>query len=365
MPAALSLLLGLNPNESARRRALATWSAVGGAGATAGLFYGGLITQNLGWSWIFWINVPAAVAIGGVALAVLPARGPSGDSRPIDLAGVFTNTVGLAAVIYGSTQSPRHGWTDPIDLGSLAAGALLLVGFAVVERRNRHLMIPPALLTREGVLRGATVLLAAGAAVDGLLFLLTLYLQLVRGYSSEQFAAMAALMTASSIGAAFVAETMIGRRLPTRRDRGLGLLTAASLLFTAEVRGHGSTLIVLAGMVLFGFGMGGAYTAGSVQSLANVLSQDAGIASGLQNIAFTVGSTLGVAMVSTVASAAGQVTGVTAGAPGLSFGFLAVAGAIVVGLMSAAWPRRDVLRSSATDVSAVHGPHPQEEPVPR
>lgn len=366
MPAALSLLLGLYPDESERRRALAAWSAVGGAGATAGLFYGGLVTQILGWSWIFWINVPAAAAIGAIALAVLPARGPSGDSRPVDLAGVVTSTAGLAAVIYGATQSPRHGWTDPVDVGSLAAGGLLLVGFAVVERRSEHPMLPPALLARAGVLRGTAVLLTAGLAVDGLLFLLTLYLQVVRGYSSEQFAATAALMTVSSIGAAFVAERMIGRCGPRPvATVGLSLLTFASVLFIAGLRGNGSTLFVVAGMVVFGLGMGGAYTAGSVQSLAAVPSQDAGIASGVQNIAFAVGSTLGVAMVSTVATATGKATGVTAGVAGLSAGFLAVASAVVVGSTAATWPRSRQLRSPATDIPATNGPLPPKQRVQR
>ena len=305
MPAALALLLELFPADRERARALAAWSAVGGAGATAGLLLGGLVTQGLGWSWVFWINVPIGGGILALSATLPRTAAPDGTLRGLDPAGTIAVSTGIACCLYAVSEAPARGWFGAGTVTTFLAGAVLTGAFVRIECRVRHPMIPPRLLRLTTVLRGGLVLFVAGMCVDGLLFCLTLYTQRQLGFSAMRFGLVTAVMTVASVATAYVAERAIAVVGADRVMRlGLGLLCLTCACFAVTARYGGSTVPLAAGMVLFGAGMGCAYVAGSISALEAVPEADTGIAAGLQNIAFTLGSTLGVAVFSTVAVAA-------------------------------------------------------------
>ena len=154
---------------------------MGGLGSVVGLLLGGTLTEYLSWRWVLFINVPIAVAVllGTGALV-------SGDSErgSLDIAGAITATLGIGSVIYALTRGGSSGWTDPGTLAAVGAGVVLLAAFAAIERRSRSPLVPPALVRDRDRGGANTVLLLLGSAMLAMFYLLTLYLQVVRGYSA-------------------------------------------------------------------------------------------------------------------------------------------------------------------------------------
>lgn len=324
VPAALAVLLGVFTDGAERTRALAVWSTVSGVGATAGLLLGGVLTGAIGWQWVFLINVPAGVLLGGSAVLLVP-RMPRRPRERLDLIGLVTFTVGAAAVIYGFSDIPEHG-VGVVAVLATVAGAATLVAFVLVERSTAVPALPLRLLRLPRVAGGLAALVAAGLTVDGLLFALTLFTQQQLGWTALGFAAAAAVMTVTSVGSSWVAGRLVPRLgAPVLAAIGLLVLGGAGACFLAMTLGGGA-LLLGPGLVLFGVGMGPAYVGGSNASLLDVPAEDAGAAGALQNIAFTAGSITGVALYATVLSAAPAVTGSEGYAAAFAVGALVVLG---------------------------------------
>ena len=304
LPAALSLVTNTFPLEEERNKALAAWSAVGGAGATAGLLLGGLVTATLGWQWIFFINVPLGAAMLLLS-PVLLREPPAGDgARKVDGPGTMTITCGIALFIYAVTETSQDGWLNPRTLGELCIAIALIAAFARIESRRNVPMLPPGLLRSGSLVAGNLTLLTAGLSADGMVFTLSLYTERVLGYSALQFGAITAIMTASSIGAASIAQraiTRFGARLVG--PAGLAMLCAGDAGLAAATALRDSPAAIAGCMLLFGLGMGCAFVSGTIASLKDVPDQDSGIAAGLQNISFSLGTTLGIAILSAIYAA--------------------------------------------------------------
>jgi MFS family permease len=168
LPAALALLTDTFTERRERRLAVATWSAIGGTGATAGLLLGGLATAGLGWRWVLLINVPVCLVLLVVAPLVLTERVASHRQDRLDLPGFACFSIGIAAVLYASSQLSSAGWSGWQVLGPATVGVALLGGFAMVQRRGRHPLLPRRLLHSPAVLAGNATLLVAGMCGIGM-----------------------------------------------------------------------------------------------------------------------------------------------------------------------------------------------------
>lgn len=304
VPAALSLVTTTFEGKEERARAFAAWSAVGGAGATAGLLLGGIVTITLGWQWIFFINVP----VGGAMLLLSPVllrEPPAGEgSRKVDVPGTVTITCAVALFIYAVTETSQSGWLTLQALGELCFVIALIAAFAAVESRRAEPMLPPGLLRSRPVVAGNVVLLTAGLSVDGMVFTLSLYSHQVLGYSAIQFGGITAIMTASSIAGAPIAQravTRFGPRVTGHAGLVMLCLSSAGLAVTAWL--GGSPIAIAGSMLVFGLGMGCAFVSGTIASLTDVSERDSGIAAGVQNISFSLGTTLGLAILSAISAA--------------------------------------------------------------
>jgi EmrB/QacA subfamily drug resistance transporter len=303
VPAALSLVTTTFRREEERNKALAAWSAVGGAGATGGLLLGGLITVTLGWQWIFFINVP----IGGAMLLLSPVllrEPPAGEgSRKVDGPGTVTITCAIALLIYTVTETSQRGWLDPETLGQLCIVIALIAAFARMDSRRTAPMLPPGLLHSRPLVAGNLVLLTAGLSVDGMVFTLALYSQRVLGYSPIQVGGITAIMTVSSIAGAPIAQRAVARFGPRATGRaGLVMLCLSNAGLAATTSLGGSPVAIAGCMLVFGLGMGCAFVAGTIASLTGVSERDSGIAAGLQNISFSLGTTFGLAISSAISA---------------------------------------------------------------
>jgi len=304
VPAALSLLTNTFRGEEERNKALAAWSAVGGAGATAGLLLGGLITVTLGWQWIFFINVPLGGAMLLLSPVLLREPPPGEGTRKVDVPGTVTITCAVALFIYTITETAQQGWLTPRTLGELGIATALLVAFARIESRRAVPMLPPGLLRSRPLVAGNLVLLTAGLSVDGMVFTFSLYSQRVLGYTAIQFGGITAIMTASSIAGAPIAQRAVTRFGPRPTGRaGLAMLCLSNAGLAAAAWLGGSPVALAGCMLVFGLGMGCAFVSGTIASLKDVPERDSGIAAGIQNVSFSLGTTLGLAILSAVSAA--------------------------------------------------------------
>lgn len=181
-PAGLALLTTAFKEGPLRERALGLNGALMSAGFTAGAILGGLLTDLLSWRWAFFVNVPVAALVVALAPSVIADSRPAVRPR-LDVPGAATVTGGLLLLVYGLTQAGASGWTTPTTLAALLAGAALLIGFWFVEKRTAAPLVPVHILKRRSVIWGNATGLIAFVTETSLVFLLTLYLQEVLGYS--------------------------------------------------------------------------------------------------------------------------------------------------------------------------------------
>jgi EmrB/QacA subfamily drug resistance transporter len=335
-PAALSILSTTFREGRERNVALGVWGAVGGFGAAAGVLLGGILTETLSWSWIFFVNVPVGLA----ALAVAPfLLTESRDARvkSFDLPGAVLVTAGLSSLVYAITRAGTDGWLATPTVAFFAASVLLLVGFVGWEARH------PEPLMRLGIFRISTVTGAnvagfiMGTAMFAMFLMLTLYMQQVLGYSAMQtgVAYLAVAGTAilwSAVAAQLVTRVGVKPVLVT----GMTALTVGLVYFTQVSVGGSYLGDLLPGFLVVGFGIGFAFVPISIAALAGVQPAEAGLASGLINTSQQIGGALGIAALSTIATSHTD-DALASGTPlpnALVDGFTAafVAGAIIAAL---------------------------------
>jgi EmrB/QacA subfamily drug resistance transporter len=342
-PAALSMLLGLFGEGPERNRALGVWGALIGLGAAVGVLAGGVITDALGWQWVFFINLPVGAAVLAAAPAVLPESRVPGR-RAFDVAGGLTITAGLAAIVYAVVRGPDVGWGSARTVGLLVAGGALVCGFVAIELRTK------APLVRMGIFRVATVAGANAVAflfiggITATIFTLTLFMQKALGYSPLKTGLAYLPLT----GGILIAST-VAARLVTRCGVKLVLLAGAvsagtGLLILSHVSARSSFAeTLLPAFLLLAVGMGATGVSLSIAAFAGVSDADFGVASGLMNTSQQVGGALGVAILSTVAyshllthpaAAASGAAGAFGAADAAAFGaaLLFVAAAFVLAL---------------------------------
>jgi EmrB/QacA subfamily drug resistance transporter len=340
VPAALSILMATFPDGPDRNRALGIWGSLGGLGATAGLLLGGPITQTLGWRWVFLVNVPIAIMVVVVGPFLLAPHRRERTAAPLDVAGGVIGTAALLALVYAINDAATAGRLTARVVASLGLTAALTACFVRTERRAPAPLLPLRLLGSRTVVGGNLIVLAAGMSVDGLLLTFTILTQEVLGYSPVQFGLAAATMTLSSLVGVAVGQHLI-TRFGVRPVAGLGLalIVVASLVLSAATRDPTSTSIVLAGLAVFGPGMGAVFVAGQVAALAGIAPEDAGLASGIEETTFAVAGALGVALVSGVVLAYGASPAFLSTPVFATIGILAVAFVLPAGVGTQATDR--------------------------
>ena len=301
-PTALSIVMTTFPEGVERNKALGIWGSTGAIGGTAAWLVGGPITDGLGWQWIFFLNVPVAAAVAVLAPVLLRESRATAARRRFDTAGAITVTAALVAAVYAIVQAPEAGWGDLPTLGLLALAAVLTAVFAGIESRSAAPLAPLAVFRSRSLVGGNLVLFALGTMAFGVPFVLTQYAQEVLHWSPVHFGLASVVMPVTAVAGTAGAQAMASRG-GVRAVAVVALaLTGLGCLFLTQVSVGGTYLgdLFLA-LVVLGPGIGGAYVAGSIASLAGVAETEAGLASGLNNASFQIGGAVGVAILSTVA----------------------------------------------------------------
>ena len=184
LPAALSIVMNMFSEGAERNKALGIWGGIGAAGATVGVLAGGLLTRYAGWQYIFYLNVPIGAAALLLARRVVPESRLASAHRRYDLLGAVTVTGALVMLVYAISQAPTVGWTAVRTLALLAASAALLAGFLVLETRAEAPLLPLRLFRLKTLAGSNAVGFLLGASFFAFIFIGTLYMQQVLGYSA-------------------------------------------------------------------------------------------------------------------------------------------------------------------------------------
>ncbi|MEV7772017.1 MFS transporter [Kitasatospora sp. NPDC086791] len=342
MPLTLTLLTAAVP-EAKRGMAFGIWSGVSGLAVAAGPLIGGSLTEHFSWQWIFWVNVPVGLVL--LPLAFLRLGESRGADRALDVPGTLLVSLGMFGVVLGLIRGNPDGWTSPLVLGSLIAGAVLLAAFVWFEQRvAAHPMLPMRLFRSRAfsAVNAASLLMYLG--MFGSIFLISQYLQGVGGYSPQEAGLRMLPWTAMPLlispVAGIVSDRIGGRPIVVT---GLVLQAVGLALFGLVVDPNGGFdyAAQIPAIVICGIGMSLYFGPTAQLVMASVRSQEQGIASGANNALREVGGALGVASLAAVFSAQGGYQSGQAFADGLVPALYAGAAAVAVGALAAALiPRR-------------------------
>jgi len=303
VPAALSIVMNMFGEGAERNKALGIWGGIGATGATIGVLAGGLLTRYAGWPYIFYLNVPIGVATLMLARRVVPESRLASARRRYDPLGAVTVTGALVILVYAISQAPTVGWADIRTLALLAASAALLAGFLVLETRATAPLLPLRLFRLRTLAGSNAVGFLLGASFFAFIFIGTLYMQQVLGFSALKTGLAWLAATVTSVALVGLSQMLVTRTSAKLVMAAGMVLIGAGIVWAAQVPVHGHFWADLAGpLFVTGAGTAFSFIPVSIGALAGVAERDAGVASGLMNTSQQIGGAIGVAVASTVAA---------------------------------------------------------------
>ena len=371
-PAALSIVTTSFAEGRERNRALGIWAAASASGGAAGGLLGGALTSGLGWSWIFFVNVPVGAVVVAVAPRLLRESRAALGKRHFDVAGAATITGGLMLLVYAMTRATQQGWGSPASIGLMVAAGLLIASFFVIESRSKFPLLPLRILRLRTLAASNVAGLVAGTVIVSQFLLLTLYMQEVLHYSPIKTGLVYIPLTLTLIVFSALTQALVTRiGVKWVLPGGLTLAAVAFVLY-ARLPVDGNYLTDLfPALVISGLALAVVFVPMNIGALTGVRRADAGVASGLINMTVQIGGAIGVAAAITVATTATNEfvsahPGVSAsGGAALTHGFdiafwalagTAAAGAVVAALMletrPATQPEPDVAGAALEPTSA-------------
>lgn len=302
--AALSIVSAMFSTRE-RGAALGVWGGAAAVGLGVGPVIGALLTDRFGWEAIFLINIPLGIGAWLLTVAVVPeSRDASADGR-MPLRSLLASCVALLALLLALTEGNSLGWASPVVVALVGTAAASTVILARVERRAASPLLDATLL-RDRRSAGANVVsLLSTAVMCNLFFFLTLYFQLVLGFTTIGAGASLLPLTGLIVLVAPVAGRLsdrIGRALPVAA--GMTVLGVA-LLLLSRLEVDSALGPILLWLALGGIGIGLATTPTTAAALDAVSSERAGVASGLLNTSRAVGLSVGIATMGAILSAGG------------------------------------------------------------
>ncbi|MGH3020964.1 MAG: MFS transporter, partial [Gaiellaceae bacterium] len=299
LPATLSIISATFPPHQ-RGMAIGIWAGVSAMALAIGPLIGGLITEHIDWSWIFFVNVPIGVlGIVVSALVIHESRDTSADQR-LDIPGLLASAVALFALTFALIEANAYGWGDPLIVGLFVLSAVAFAAFVWLEAHQRSPMLDLSLF-RSSTFAGANVVaLLVTLAMFGVFFFMSIYMQNVLGYSATKtgavFLPMTVLIILIAPAAGKFSDRVGSRWLMTV---GMSCLTLALLVFSRL--GLGSTFWdIFPGLLAGGLGMGLVMTPMTAAALGSVPVAKSGVGSGVLNTFRQVGGALGIAVMGAI-----------------------------------------------------------------
>ena len=300
-PAALSIVTTTFEEGAERNKALGIWGALGGSGAAAGVLFGGLLTEYLGWQWIFYVNVPVGALVLALTLPFVPESRADLRHRGFDAIGAVTVTGGLALLVYAISKAPDVGWGTARTILLLIASVVILAAFVFIETRSMAPLMPFRIFRIRSVLAANVVGFLLGAVIFANFLVLTLYVQQVLGWSALRTGVTFLATAGTTVVWAGVAQALTTRFGPRPVIVAGMLVMAASMGYYTQIPVHGHFWPDLVpAYVTFALGLAFGFVPVTIAALAQVAPEDAGLASGLINTNQQIGGAIGIALASTI-----------------------------------------------------------------
>ena len=306
-PATIAVINTTFPQGRDRSRALSIWGASGAAGLVMGVLLGGLLTRSLGWSSVFFVNVPLAVTAVALTFFVVPRDAPADLARPFDVAGATTATASVSLVVWALVRGPELGWTAAAVVGPAVAGLICAGAFVRIERRARDPLVPGVLVTNRFVQLATVLAFMFMATFGSVLYFMSLYLQNVLGYDALQaglgfLLPTIAVLAASGLAGPVSTRVGLGRTcLAALAVGAVGAVTLA-LAMTPDAR----YVDVLPGMILASVGDGTIFTLMFIAAATGVASNRQGVASAIASTSAGMGAAVGLAVLVLLANPEGE-----------------------------------------------------------
>ncbi len=287
-----------------RARAMSAYVFVSVSGGSLGLLAGGALTESLSWHWIFFVNLPIGLATIFLGQLLLPADRGLARRGHIDWLGSVLVTASLMTAIYAIVQAAGHGWLSTPVLGFGALAAVLMAAFLALESRLENPIMPLRVLRLRSLI-GASVV--RGFLVSGMystFFLGTLYLEHVRHYSALQTGAAYLPWTVTVAILSMGVTARLVDRFGSMRVliSGMAIVTGGLALLTTTGLHTGFLPTVCVAFFAIGLGIGVSFLPLLSIAMADVPAADAGLGSGITNVAQQIGGALGLAVLGTIAT---------------------------------------------------------------
>jgi EmrB/QacA subfamily drug resistance transporter len=304
IPAALSTLTTSFAEGEDRNKALGAWGAVAGLGSAAGVFLGGVISEELTWRWVFFVNLPICVLDIYLATRLVPRQRHRARLAHFDALGAVLVTSGMLLLTYALVRAPDVGWGSTRTIAELAGAAVLLGLFAIHELRHENPLFPFSILRIKGLAAADLTQVIAMAGFYAMFFFVTLYMQNVLGYTRIE-AGAAYLPATFGVAIASAVSAQLFIRVGTRPIIVAGaLLGAGGVFWISKVPVDGSYVSdLLPGLLIMSAGLGAVFVGVTTAAQAGVPRDKAGLAAALINASTWLGGALGIAIFSAISTA--------------------------------------------------------------
>jgi EmrB/QacA subfamily drug resistance transporter len=294
MPATLAIISAAFPPRQ-RGLAFGIWAGVSAMALAIGPLVGGLLTEHIDWSWIFYVNVPVGVLAVVAGLVVIAESRDTSREQSLDLPGLLVSGAALFALTFALVEANEYGWTSPLILGlfGIAVGGLAL--FVWLESRRRAPMLDLSLF-RSRTFAGANIVaFLVTLAMFGVFFFMSLFVQRILDYSPVEAGAIFLPMTLLIVVVAPIAGKL-SDRIGSRWLMAGGLtLLGVSLILFSQLGTTSGFWDMFPGLVIGGLGMASVMTPMTAAAMGSVPVAKAGVSSGVLNTFRQVGGALGIA----------------------------------------------------------------------
>jgi EmrB/QacA subfamily drug resistance transporter len=301
-PATLSIISATFPPHQ-RGMAIGIWAGVSALALAIGPLIGGLLTEHIDWSWIFFVNIPVGVLAIGASFLLIDESRDTSDEQRLDLPGLLASGVGLFALTYALIEANTYGWTSARIVGAFVVAAVALGAFVWLELHQRLPMMDLNLFRNPTFAGANTVMLLVALAMFGVFFFVSLYMQNILGFSAVQAGAAFLPMTLLIMFVAPIAGRL-SDRVGSRWLMTTGMVLLAVQLFYYSTLGVDEGFFdLLPGLLIGGVGMAITMAPTAAAVVGSVPVDKSGVGSAILNSMRQVGGALGIAVMGAIMAA--------------------------------------------------------------